>query len=355
MSLLRSVVRWGLVLAALAWTVSRLPPLLHSAGAAVEVLAQLSVGHVVAAGVLGLAAVAAYAELHRQLLVAGGARPSAVAVQSITLAQNAIGNTVPVVGGAGALAYAVGTLRRRGVDGALAAWAVLAAGALSTFCLAPLAIGALVLTGVLSLPAAAPLLAGVAGTAAAAATLLRHPGVLRSALVRVLALRRHLPRAGGGAGVAAAGRAADEALARLVPLVPSAPQWARLIAVSAVTWVLDFATLVAAAAAVPGSLHWDGLVKGFLVVQASIALQLLPGGAGLAELGLLGALLGSGVAAGPAAVVVLVYRASSWLVPSVLGWLTYGAQLTPLARPADGPPQPVAVPCEAGAGRCMGA
>jgi putative heme transporter len=340
---LRMVLRWGLLFGALGWTASQLRPLLRSVGPAAGVLAELSWGWVVAAALLGLAAVALYAELHRRLLAVGGARPPAAAVQTVTFSQNAIGNTVPVVGGAGALAYAVGGLRRRGVDTALATWTVLLAGVLSTLCLVVLGACALTAAGDLPLAGAVPVVAGVAAAAAAAWLLATHPSVLRGAMTRLLALRRRLSRssaAGHPAGAAEVRCIAEGAAARLSLLRPSPGQWLQVLAVSALTWLVDFAGLAAAAAAVPGSVPWPALVEGFLVVQASIALQVLPGGAGLAELGLLGALLGSGTAAGPAAVVVLVYRATSWFVPSALGWLTYGAQLQ---RPG-GRPQPSAAP-----------
>jgi uncharacterized membrane protein YbhN (UPF0104 family) len=319
---------------ALGWVASQLPPLVRSASADGGVLGELHWGWVAAAALLGLAAVALYAELHRQLLAVGAAHPPAATVQLITFAQNAIGNTVPVVGGAGALAYAVNGLRRRGVDAALATWTVLLAGALSVLCLVVLGAGALTATGVLPLAGAALGLAGVAAAAAAAGMLMTHPAVLRGPWGRLSALRRRLLRSGsgGGAGSADVRPAADGVAARLRLLRPSPRQWVQLLAVSAVTWLLDFADLAVASAAVPGSVPWSAQVQGFLVVQASIALQILPGGAGLAELGLLGALLGSGVAAGPAAAVVLIYRTSSWLLPSALGWLTYGAQLQVIGR-----------------------
>jgi uncharacterized membrane protein YbhN (UPF0104 family) len=53
----------------------------------------------------------------------------------------------------------------------------------------------------------------------------------------------------------------------------------------------------------------------------------LPGGAGLAEVGLLGALLAAGAPAGPAAATVLLYRTGSWLLPCLVGWVTYGVQI----------------------------
>jgi uncharacterized membrane protein YbhN (UPF0104 family) len=322
---LRAASRWLLALAALGWTAYQLPPLVRSTTAGAGVLHELRWPWVVAASLLGLAAVALYGELHRQLLVIGGARPAGAAVQSISFAQNAIGNTVPVVGGAGALAYAVAGLRRRGVDAALAAWAVLAAGVLSVLCLVALGTGALTATRRLPLAAGALVVAGLLVACAGGVLLARHPGALRGAA------------------------------ARLLPVHPSPRQWLVLLGAAVVPWLADVATLAAAAVAVPGSVPWPALVWGFLVVQGSIALQVLPGGAGLAEVGLLGVLLGSGVAPGAAAAVVLVYRVSSWLLPSVVGWLAYGAQFRRTRGEADVPvagrrgAEDVVVPCRAGA------
>jgi hypothetical protein len=96
-----------------------------------------------------------------------------------------------------------------------------------------------------------------------------------------------------------------------------------VIAVAILSWFLDFLTLAASATATGTRVPWTVLVVGFLVVQGSIALQILPGGAGLAEAGLLGVLIGAGVAATPAAALVLVYRLISWLGLSVAGWVVY--------------------------------
>jgi uncharacterized membrane protein YbhN (UPF0104 family) len=332
------------MLGALGWTAYQLPPLVRAAGAEAGVLQELSWGWAAAAVLLGVVAVALYAELHRQLLAVGGARPPAATVQSITFAQNAIGNTVPVVGGAGALAYAVGRLRRQGVDAGLAAWAVLLAGVLSFFCLVVLGAGALTATGALPFAGAAVAFAGMPAAAVAAWVLASRPAVIRAVWTPVLAFRRRLPRTRPAEDdrVADVALRARSAAARLSLLRPSPGQWLRLLALSVLTWLLDFAGLAVASAAVPGSLHWSALVQGFLVVQASIALQVLPGGAGLAEVGLLGALLASGVAPGPAAAVVLIYRTTSWLLPSVLGWLLYGGQLHLRGRRPVASPPPIA-------------
>ena len=54
-----------------------------------------------------------------------------------------------------------------------------------------------------------------------------------------------------------------------------------------------------------------------------MALQLTPGGLGLVEAGLGGVLLTAGLPAPQAAVIVAVYRGSSWLLPALLGWAVY--------------------------------
>ena len=79
---------------------------------------------------------------------------------------------------------------------------------------------------------------------------------------------------------------------------------------------------------------WTAVTEGFLVVQASIALQVLPGGAGLAEIGLVG-ILASGAPVGAGAVITVVYRSVSWLLPSLLGWVVYAVQIHTLGPPSD--------------------
>jgi uncharacterized membrane protein YbhN (UPF0104 family) len=339
---LRTVLHWSLLLAALGYLAYQLPPLVRSARAESDRLGEVGWGWAALGALLGVAAVAAYAELHRELLAIGGARLPSGTVQSITFAQNAIGNTIPVVGGAGALAYAISRFHRRGTDPALASWAVLLAGLMTTLTLVGLAAAALAASG--RLPRT-PCILVVIGTAAFAVglwTAATHPPVLRAVLRPAFRLGRWIP---GQCAVCREGRAADvpglteRITTRLALLRPTASQWVRLLAISLLTWGLDFGDLVASSAAALGGVPWPALVWGFVIVQGSIALQVLPGGAGLAEVGLLGALLASGAPAGPAAVTVLLYRAGSWLLPSMLGWLAYGVHIH-LTRPRPHRHQP---------------
>jgi putative heme transporter len=326
----RTALHWSLFAAALAYLGYQLPPLVRSAGAAADRIGDIAWGWAGVAALLGLAAVAAYAELHRELLAIGGAPIPSRTVQSITFAENAIGNTVPVVGGAGGIAYAISRFHRRGADPALASWAVLLAALMTTLTLVGLAAGALGVTGRLPRAPAVLVVAGTGAVAVGLWTAATHPHVLRTVLRPFLRLSRWIP---GQCAVCREGRAADQSAlvdrvsTRLALLRPSRAQWAQLLAVSVLTWALDFGDLTMSSVAVLGEVPWSALVWGFVIVQGSIALQVVPGGAGLAEVGLLGALLASGASVGPATLTVLLFRANSWLLPSLLGWVAYGVHI----------------------------
>lgn len=93
---------------------------------------------------------------------------------------------------------------------------------------------------------------------------------------------------------------------------------------------LDFLALVAATRAVLPEVPWSALGVGWVASQASIMLQLTPGGAALSEAGLAGALLGAQVPLGPAALVIGIYRGLTWVGLAAVGWVAFvvlGARL----------------------------
>jgi uncharacterized membrane protein YbhN (UPF0104 family) len=331
----RTAVHWVLVVAALGYTGFQAPPLFAAAGDEAGRLGELRWGWLTVTLLLGPAAVALYAELHRRMLLVGGARLPAGAVQSVTFAENAIAQTVPVVGGAAAIGYAISRFHRRGADAEVAAWAVLLTGALATLCLAGMTAVALAGTGRLPVAGAGAILVALGAAGAGGWTLATHPEVLRRVVRGVLHPVARIPV---GCPACRARRLAtlesrvDAVAARLARLRPSRGQWLVLAALACLTYLLDFAALASAATAVLPAVPWPALVWGYLLVQGSIALQVLPGGAGLAEVGLLGALLAGGAPAAGAAGVVLGYRIASWLLPSALGWGLYAAQIH-LGRP----------------------
>lgn len=328
---------WALLLGALAYAGYQAPSLFRSVRDGGRWLHQLRWEWMGVALVLVLLSIAAYGELHRRLLAVGGAHVPGSAVQAITFASNAVANTVPVVGGAGAIAYSISRFHRRGADPALASWAVLLAGLVSTLCLVVLGAAGLALAG--AVPVGAALLVALATVVLSILGwhVVSHPAVLGRALTPVLRLVRRAPtscepcRAGWADNLA---RTVAHVTDRIALLRPGVLRWLWILGLAAMSWAFDFAALSASADAVLGRVPWASAVEGFLIVQASIALQVLPGGAGLAEVGLVG-VLASGAPAGAAAVVVVVYRSVSWLIPSVLGWIVYAVQIHALGPTSD--------------------
>lgn len=280
------------------------------------------------AAVGSLGALALYGELHRQLLLVGNAHLPVRTVQGINIVQNAVSSTIPVVGGAGALVYGIDQLRRRGVDTALASWSVLIAGLVDALTLAVLGALGLGWAGRIEVITAVVLALLVVMVAISGWVLLTHPAVLQSGLHGLLKLGGRIPGfcpPCREAWLRRTEQAARRLSGRVALLRPGGSRWLLVISLAIVSWALDYLALAATVAAVGSPVPWEVLAVGFLVVQGSIALQIFPGGAGIAETGLLGVLLAAGVAAGPAAVSVLTYRAITWLGLSVLGWAIYAA------------------------------
>ncbi|HEX3789675.1 MAG TPA: lysylphosphatidylglycerol synthase transmembrane domain-containing protein [Pseudonocardiaceae bacterium] len=323
----QKALHWVIVGAAVGYLVWRVPGFVREVVHSGAVLGQLRWGWLVVAVGCGVGALVVYGEMHRQLLLVGGSRLSVRTVQGINMVENAVSSTVPVVGGAGALAYAIDQLRRRGVDGALASWSVLVAGAVDTLTLA--AIGALGLGWAHRIPLAVGVIGAglVVLVAVGGWFVVSHPTVLEAGVRVLLAVRNWIPigcrscrKSRNQQAVTRAARVAE----RLALLRPGGARWLLLVALATVSWLLDYLTLAAVVAAVGSPVPLAVLAVGFLVVQGSIALQVLPGGAGLAETGLLAVLVAAGIATAPAAASVLIYRAISWLGLSMLGWVVYG-------------------------------
>ncbi|MFR9803507.1 flippase-like domain-containing protein [Pseudonocardia sp. RS010] len=326
----KAILHWLLVFAALGYIAWELPDLLREVREAGHELAQLRSGWLLVAVGLAVSALVLYGEMHRWLLLIGRHPVPGRTIQAITFAENAIQNTVPVVGGAGALAYSISRLRRRGIDAALASWAVVLPGALSTVVL--LVVGLLVIgvAGWMPVWFATVVAAAVAVGTMGLWSVLTHAQVLHRVLLGLVHVWRRVPgtcrscRAGwAGMPEATANRLAQ----RIGILHPTPLQWLVLIVVAGASWAADYLALHTCATALDLGATWTTLALGFLVVQLSIALQVLPGGAGLAETGLLGVLLASGAPPAPAAATVLVYRLITWLGLSVAGWIVYAAQI----------------------------
>lgn len=273
---------------------------------------------------LATASLLTYGALHRRLLVFGGARLPAPTVQSVTFIGNALAQTLPTAGAVAATAYAGAAFRRRGVDTTLAVWTVINASMISSVILVALAPLGLAADGLLPMAAAvgiSALLLLLAGGALVLADRPRAAGWvarrLHGAGRRVPVLRR------AHWFTEPAERVEADLTDRLTRLRLRPRQWTTLVGVATASWLLDCAALGACVLAAAAYVHWPTIVVGYLAVQGSIALQLTPGGTGLAETALLATLVGAGAQPDAAAIVVVLYRGITWVLLSVVGWLLF--------------------------------
>lgn len=276
-----------------------------------------------AALLLSLSSLVVYGELHRRLLVVAGARLPGRTVQAVTVAGNAVSLTLPTVGTALGPAYAVRALVRRGVTTMAAAWSVGAAAVVTAVVLAALAPLGLAAGGVLS---------AVAGTTLSAA--LVAAVVVLAALLRPRADRHPAAAPVDGARLRPVRAAIARAYAWAAVHRPSPGETVVVVVLAALTWALDIGALALCAGATRAPFTAGAVLVGYLAVQGSIAIRLTPGGAGLAEAGLLAALVTAGMPAAAATVTVALYRAVSWLAPAAVGWVVVLVLSEGVAGPA---------------------
>lgn len=325
----RAILQWAVAVVGLGVLAWQVPDLAGEGDRFAAELAGVGWGWLGIAVLLGVGALVLYGELHRHLLVAGGARLPVRSVQAINFAENALSTTLPAVGNAAGFVYATYQLRRRRVEVALAAWSLMLAGAVSTIVLIVLAVVAAGVTGWVPVLVAAPAALVLLVAAWACWRAVNRPSVLRPCLGWLVRLGRHLPGFLGGSRA----RAVDSDVlsqhvsSRIALLRPSCARWCLILGCAVVSWTLDFLSLHASMAAVGHPAPWSALALGFAVVQVSIAVQLFPNGAGLAEAGLVGALITAGVPVAPAVAGTVIYRVINWLGLAVAGWVVYAVQI----------------------------
>jgi len=351
-------------------------------------------GWLLPAAALELASLAAAAEGHRRLLVAAGGRIGLRSVLAIGFSATAIAFSVPVAPLPFSASYSVRQYVTRGIDLALAGWAlvvlwmtstvslavVLFAGAVVSgsylaglvglvsslvFLLPPLALGLALrfpavrawlraaAGGSVALlrkrPGLAPVLAtGALGTMAAGLLIVggiwrSRPATTAGVVAACLTGVGVLVVAATGGRLAASLRRAIEArpdpaaavdalLARAGSLRAPRRTYAGVFGLSLANWLLDVAVLVLAIHATGAPIPWNGVLLAYGAGIVAGSLWPAPGGVGAVEAGMAAALVAAGMAAGPALTAVLVYRLASFWMLLGIGWVTMGL-MTRHARP----------------------
>ncbi len=262
------------------------------------------------------ASVLSFVVMETRLLAAGGLRPHLVPLAGMTLASQALSNSVPG-GPAAALVYGFRWYRRLGADDTLASWALVGTTVFAALSLAVLAgIGLVLATDQgASLDLVPPVLGALAATIALG-VLFVYERPLEVVARRTLEISER-----------AVGRPRGDHERQVIVLLDRLSR-VRLSTLGALeivgwgftNWLFDCVCFALAFLATGSAVPWKGLLLAYGAGQLAANLPITPGGLGAVEGSITIALsyFGGGTAADIAA--VLIYRLISFWLVLVVGW-----------------------------------
>jgi len=266
---------------------------------------------------------ATLARQQRRFLRAGGVRLSITSMVTIIYASNAISVSIPIAGSAMSAAFSFRSFARRGADRGLAGWALAMSGVISTVTFALIVAVGAILSGD-AVAAAVGALGGVAIVVPVLACLIglrndRLRGRLESVATRGLQLaQRVIQRPRGDPR-----ELIQASVARIVGLHLRPRGWIFVFCLATTNWVANIACLALSLMAVRSPVPWSGLILAWSVGVGAASFGITPGGLGVVEAALAGALVAAGVHAPQAVAAVLLYRLISFWLVDALGWTLY--------------------------------
>ncbi|HEY0936460.1 MAG TPA: alpha/beta fold hydrolase [Trebonia sp.] len=265
---------------------------------------------------------AAFARMFRRLLLAGRVRHGRGSMLATVYAANAVSVTVPLAGPELATAMLFRRFTRHGADRLLAGWALLAGGVISTsvwFLI--LAGGGLASGHALATAVTVPAVVVAAAAVAMTATAVRQPR-LRASLERYGArglqyTSRLLRRPAANPLLTV--RAWTERMGALRLPVSG---WALASGSALANWLADVGVLAVSVLTVGAAVPWRDLLLVYAAGVAARSLAFTPGGIVITEGAIAVSLTASGLRAPQALAVAVLYRAVSFWLVAVTGWLT---------------------------------
>ncbi|HEV2375932.1 MAG TPA: YbhN family protein [Streptosporangiaceae bacterium] len=263
---------------------------------------------------------AAFGLSRRDLLQADGHTAAFGSVMSITYASNALSMSVPFAGAQLAVVFSYRQFRRRGLDPALTSWALAASAIAST--------SALALVLVVGAFAGGAPLATVAGFAGAAVfalpavtvgLALRYPRA-RAVANKVLAGLVRLVQRVGRRPLLDPG-VLESFLNRLAGIRLSVLKSSEVFGLAVLNWLADCACLVCAIKAAGAPVPWSAIILVYGAGAAVGSTGITPGGFGVVEATLTGALAAAGLDTSHALTAVLAYRLVNYWMILVGGWV----------------------------------
>jgi uncharacterized protein (TIRG00374 family) len=258
----------------------------------------------------------AFALLQKMMLRAGGVSVATGLMAAITMAANAITNSIPA-GSAIAPVYSFRQYRLRGADQALAGWSVVAAFVAESV---TLAVVAAVGVSVAGAEGASLDLVGVTVTVLVLAIAMGVVFVQKRALVWTVSAALRLCQRLTGWPRGELAHHIDRIIYRLTVVRLSPGQMAGALRLALANWLLDCGCLALSFMAVGASVPWKGLLLAYGAGQLAANLPITPGGLGVVEGSLTIALVAYGGAAPSTVVAVLLYRILSFWLALPVGW-----------------------------------
>jgi len=267
------------------------------------------------------ASVLAFVTLETRLLAAGGLRPPLVPLAGMTLASQALSNSVPA-GPAAALVYGFRWYRRLGADDTLASWALIGTTVFAALSLAVLAgIGLVLATEQGASLDLVPAVVGALVATLALGVLFVYERPLEVVARWALEISDRLfgrPRGDHD-------RQVIVLLDRLSRVRLSTGGALEIVGWAFMNWLFDCTCFALAFLATGSPVPWKGLLLAYGAGQLAANLPITPGGLGVVEGSITIALayFGGGTAADIAA--VLVYRLISFWLVLLVGWGSWSA------------------------------
>jgi putative heme transporter len=261
-----------------------------------------------------------FTAMEYQLLTNGGITPPVFPLFRVTLASQAITNSLPA-GNAVTAVYGYRCFRRFGADEPVAVWAMA-----GTF-IASMVSLSLVATAGLALAAGEgasldliPVLLGVLVITIAVGALFVYERPLLLVLTWILRTYRSVRRRPKGDTAAQV----DRIVRRITSVRLS---WRKIMVIvlwGTANWLFDCTCFALMFPAIGAPVPWTGLLLAYGAGQLAAALPITPGGLGAVEGSITIALVAFGGAQGATVDAVLLYRLISFWLVLVVGWLLWG-------------------------------
>jgi uncharacterized protein (TIRG00374 family) len=262
-----------------------------------------------------------FAGMQYELLKCGGVIPPTVPLLRMTLASQALNNSLPG-GNAFSAVYGFRWYRRFGADDPLAVWAM--AGTL----IASMVSLSLVATAGLALAAGEgasldliPVLIGALLIAIAIGLLFVYERPLFVVLTWAMRMSRSILRRPRGDAVAHV----DRIMSRITSVHLGWRQICTVVLWGTANWLFDCSCFAMMFLAIGATIPWNGLLLAYGAGQLAAALPITPGGLGAVEGSITIALVAFGGAQVTTVDAVLLYRLISFWLVLVVGWAMWGS------------------------------